>query len=286
MPGQLRPDGRPVVVPQEPQRRDRALCPVSTKTDKGLPSFVSLNEGTGRYARSDSEIAHLGLAERASTKGPGVMPGQESVKSTEVPVCTPQRRDRALCPVSCRTPPSRRRAPPRLNEGTGRYARSARGCRTLLSEFACLNEGTGRYARSARHRVGSEVRPDASTKGPGVMPGQFKLDVGVVDAVNASTKGPGVMPGQIDRVVVQPRVVGASTKGPGVMPGQVLLMDYQPHSVCASTKGPGVMPGQRSLAGAGQGSAQRLNEGTGRYVCLVKPDFRLGGGTAFPYLLA
>ena len=120
-----------------------------------------------------AERRRFRLARLASTKGPGVMPGQlRSWPPSRRDTMRPQRRDRALCPVR----PAYSVASavhPCLNEGTGRYARSAhtsiqrRICfltpqrrdralcpvslalRHCVAEVTCLNEGTGRYARSA-----------------------------------------------------------------------------------------------------------------------------------------
>ena len=124
-----------------------------------------------------AERRRFRLARLASTKGPGVMPGQlRSWPPSRRDTMRPQRRDRALCPVR----PAYSVASavhPCLNEGTGRYARSAhtsiqrRICflkpqrrdralcpvslalRHCVAEVTCLNEGTGRYARSELSRT-------------------------------------------------------------------------------------------------------------------------------------
>ena len=178
-----------------------------------------LNEGTGRYARSDLGVDAIVRRRLASTKGPGVMPGQGCAPTSSALGLSPQRRDRALCPVSCHL-------------------------RALVREHL------------------------ASTKGPGVMPGQRDGEGGAVRDHDASTKGPGVMPGQHPAQGVGRELRGASTKGPGVMPGQgSATVRVEPDTVglnegtgsyarsdahdrvhrlaaAASTQGPGVRPGQ------------------------------------------
>ena len=189
-----------------------------------------------------------------------------TIACTDLPPL-PQRRDRALCPVSSNRVGSDE-AVYRLNEGTGRYARSDRRNRARGPRCRCLNEGTGRYARSALRDEDQVRRPRASTKGPGVMPGQFGPHTRGDSKSKASTKGPGVMPGQRASMTavtcsVMPQrrdralcpvsrrldaarlLVLASTKGPGVMPGQLdASAEGRPAVGRASTKGPGVMPGQ------------------------------------------
>ena len=148
MPGQLRswPPSRRDTM--RPQRRDRALCPVRPAYSVASAVHPCLNEGTGRYARS----AHTSIQRR---------------------ICflTPQRRDRALCPVSL----ALRHCVAEvtcLNEGTGRYARSAPVAAVPGNVAVSLNEGTGRYARSGENVPVAADFEVASTKGPGVMPGQ------------------------------------------------------------------------------------------------------------------
>ena len=183
------------------------------------PSIAS-PQGPGVMPGQIGEIVHAVRAVGASTKGPGVMPGQVEFPSHNAVY------------------------------------------------IGCLNEGTGRYARSALRDEDQVRRPRASTKGPGVMPGQFGPHTRGDSKSKASTKGPGVMPGQRASMTavtcsVMPQrrdralcpvsrrldaarlLVLASTKGPGVMPGQLdASAEGRPAVGRASTKGPGVMPGQ------------------------------------------
>ena len=148
-----------------------------------------------------AERRRFRLARLASTKGPGVMPGQlRSWPPSRRDTMRPQRRDRALCPVR----PAYSVASavhPCLNEGTGRYARSARRRKPCNPSYRCLNEGTGRYARSERQEVSQDARAAGLNEGTGRYARSVRLDIASAFMLFASTKGPGVMPGQCSQIL-------------------------------------------------------------------------------------
>ena len=172
-------------------------------------------------------------------------------------------RDRALCPVSDHSR-KRRNLPHRLNEGTGRYARSADPMPSYDIRYG-QPQRRDRALCPVRAPVPTDVVPPSlpQRRDRALCPvSGVSLTCGAT--TSASTKGPGVMPGQFDGLRYAIAKSVASTKGPGVMPGQTLVLMLSSEGVLPQRRDRALCP-VRAAPRLPLRLACRLNEGTGRY---------------------